>query len=51
MTNLCQEWLPDVKEYIRDDGKLVVKLDKEWKVCISITVCGWHPNNVRALIR
>jgi hypothetical protein len=29
MTNLCQEWLPDVTEYIRDDGKLVVKLDKE----------------------
>jgi hypothetical protein len=28
MSNLCKGWLLEVKEYFREDGKLVVKLDK-----------------------
>jgi hypothetical protein len=28
MTTMCNDWMPDMKEYIREDGKLIVKLDK-----------------------
>jgi len=28
LSSLCEEWMPEVKEYFREDGKLVVKLDK-----------------------
>jgi hypothetical protein len=28
LSSMCEEWVPEVKEYLREDGKLVVKLDK-----------------------
>jgi hypothetical protein len=28
LSSMCEEWVPEVKQYLREDGKLVVKLDK-----------------------
>jgi hypothetical protein len=28
MTDMCMDWMPEMKEFVRPDGKLAVKVDK-----------------------
>jgi hypothetical protein len=28
MTDFCEDWLPNMKEYLSEGGKLIVKVDK-----------------------
>jgi hypothetical protein len=37
MTKLCKEWLPNMKEYVCEEGKLIVKLDKAMHGLIQST--------------